>query len=89
MEKSGILKGRVNIEMLRDDLLIEMDNMLNNILLNLADFYPQAPAAGGTPRMKETITEVNRVDDQQNDLIFTTNIKMSDFLKLKKDKYGT
>jgi hypothetical protein len=69
--------------------MIEMDNMLNNIILNLADSYPQAPAAGGTPRMKETITEVNRVDNHENDLIYTSGIKISEFLKLKKDKYGT
>jgi hypothetical protein len=41
-----------------------MDHMLNDILINLADCYPQAQAAGGTPRMKEVITEVDRVDDE-------------------------
>ena len=30
--------------------------MLNNILINLADYYPQAPASGGTPKMREIIT---------------------------------
>ena len=29
--------------------MVEVDNMLNNILINLADNYPQAPVSGGTP----------------------------------------
>lgn len=41
-----------------------MDNILHNILINLSDHYPQAPPSGGTPRMREVITEVNRVDDE-------------------------
>ena len=48
----------------KKDLLIDIDNILNNILINLADNYPQAPASGGTPRMKEVINEVNRLDDE-------------------------
>jgi hypothetical protein len=55
-------------------------------LINLADSYPQAPPAGGTPRMREILTEVNRVDDDQNDFIYTSDIKISDYMTLKKEK---
>ena len=48
---------------MREDLIVEVDNIVHNILINLADSYPQAPASGGTPRMREVITEVNRVDN--------------------------
>ena len=47
----------------KEDLIIKLDNILHNILINLADSYPQAPASGGTPRMREVITEINRIDD--------------------------
>jgi hypothetical protein len=62
-----------------------MDHMLNDILINLADSYPQAPAAGGTARMKEIITEVDRVDDEENDFIFTSGIKIADYLNKEGD----
>lgn len=52
-----------DIDKLRVDLIIEVDNMVHNIMINLADSYPQAPASGGTPRMREVITEINRIDD--------------------------
>lgn len=58
--------------------------MLDGILSNLADYYPQALPTGGTPRMKEVIKEINRVEDQENDLIFANNIKLNDF----KDEEG-
>ena len=53
--ESTTLKERQNIpdaERLRHDLIIEVDNMVQNIMLNLADGYPQAPVSGGTPRMR-------------------------------------
>jgi len=36
-------------------LIKETDNIINNIFKNLSSYYPQAPAAGGTPRMKNAI----------------------------------
>jgi len=69
---------------LKADLALEVDNILNNILLNLADCYPQAPISGGTPRMREAINPVNRGDDPQNDFIFTSGIKIKDYLKTTK-----
>lgn len=56
---------------------------MNDILVNLADNYPQAQASGGTPRMREVITEVNRVDDEQNDLIFANSLKIKEHLDVK------
>ena len=61
-----------------------MDNILENVLINLADSYPQAPVVGGTPRMRDVIHEVNRVEDEENDFIFTSGIKISEYL----DKEG-
>lgn len=34
--------------------------------------------------MKQVITEVNRVDDEENDFIFNCGIKISDFLDNKR-----
>ena len=62
------------------DLVMEVNNMVNNILLNTADNYPQAPASGGTPRMRDVITDVNRVDNPDNDLIFNSGIKIKDYV---------
>jgi hypothetical protein len=45
--------------------------MLHTILLNLADHYPQAPASGGTPRMREAIVDIRRVEEEENDHIFS------------------
>ena len=39
-------------ELLKEDLILEVNNIVENILINLADSYPQAPISGGTPRMK-------------------------------------
>ena len=60
--------------------MVEIDCILSNILVNLADSYPQAAASGGTPRMREAITEVNRSDDIENDFIFNADIKIGDYL---------
>jgi hypothetical protein len=61
---------------------------MKDILVNLADYYPQAPITGGTLRMKEVINEVNRVDDEANDLILSNDIRIDKYLKLvaKKDE---
>ena len=56
---------------------------MRSILSNLADSYPQAPASGGTPRMRDVITDINRMDDEENDLIFTAGIKISDYLDIE------
>jgi len=53
----------IDMEEVRSHLIIEIDNILNNILVNLADSYPQAPISGGTPRMREVINDVNRSED--------------------------
>ena len=75
--------GKEGVGKIKADLVVETDNILHNILINLADSYPQAPASGGTPRMREAINEVNRVDDEENDLIHTCGIKISDFLSIE------
>lgn len=50
----------------------------------MADNYPQAPVSGGTPRMKEVINEVDRVYDEDNDLIFANKLKIADHVKILK-----
>ena len=67
---------------MKDNLILQTENILHNILINLADSYPQAPISGGTPRMREMIAEVNRADDEENDLIWTSGIKISDYLNI-------
>ena len=56
---------------------------MKDILVNLADYYPQAPITGGTLRMKEVINEVNRVDDDANDLLLSNDIRIDKYLKLE------
>lgn len=53
------------------------------MLDNLSDYYPQAPATGGTAKMKEVILNINRTDDEENDLICTNNIRIGRHLKLE------
>jgi hypothetical protein len=55
--------------------VLEADNLMNDILVNLADNYPQASVSGGTPQMREVITEVNRVEDGHNDYFLPINSK--------------
>ena len=55
--------------------------MLVNIFINLQDHYPQAPATGGTQKMRSVIQQVNKVDDQENDLIYGNKIKINDGIK--------
>ena len=50
---------------------------------NLADNYPQAPVAGGTPRMREVINDINRTEDEVNDFIYANDLKISDYLAFK------
>ena len=71
------------MEALKDSLMKETDHLLHNILINLADSYPQATASGGTPRMRAVINDVNRVDDGQNDFIVANGIKISDYMQLE------
>ena len=56
IENNKHLQKFVNMEVLRNDLIIRIENQINNILINLADCYPQAQASGGTPRMRDIIT---------------------------------
>ena len=79
MENSQ-LKKMENVEKMKQDLAFEVDNMVNNILINTADKYPQAPPSGGTPRMKKAITDVNRVDNPYSDLIYSSGIKIGDYV---------
>ena len=59
---------------------MEVDNMVNNILLNIANNYPQAPPSGGTPRMRDAITDVNRSDNHDNDLIFRSKTNLYNYV---------
>lgn len=57
-------------------------------MINLADSYPQATASGGTPRMKEVINDVNRTDDEENDLIFANHLRISDYIKFETKRHS-
>ena len=65
-------------ELLKEDLILEVNNIVENILINLADSYPQAPISGGTPRMKQVISEINMVDDPEKDFIYLNKIPLVD-----------
>ena len=56
---------------------------MNDILANLADNYPQAPPSGGTPRMRDVVFELNRVEDEENDLIFANGIEIGKYIHLQ------
>ena len=59
--------------------------MVNNILLNTADNYPQAPASGGTQRMRKVITDINKVDNPDNDLIYNNGIRIENYIEVVKE----
>jgi hypothetical protein len=61
-------------------LIIDMDNIIHNIMINLADGFPMASIAASSERMRAAINEVNRVDDEENDLIYNMGIKIKDYL---------
>lgn len=69
---------------MRKQLAIEMDYMISDILVNLADSYPQAPAAGGTVRMRDAILDIKRVEEEANDLIFAFGIKIQECIDEEK-----
>lgn len=77
--------GTQQLSTLRAELTAELDNILTSILVNLADSYPQAPAAGGTPRMREAILNIDRVEDEENDLIYANGIKIGDYMNVEGD----
>ena len=68
---------------MKEDLIMEVDNMVNNILINTANNYPQAPSSGGTPKMRKVITAVDRSDNPDNDLILLSGIKIEDYVEVK------
>jgi hypothetical protein len=76
------------LKRLEYQLTVDADQMLGDVMVNLADYYPQAAAAGGTPRMRETITEVNRAEDEENDLIFANKINICKYLSISTDDFG-
>ncbi len=53
---------------------------MSDILVNLADNYPQAPPSGGTPRMRDAIIDLNRVENEENDLIFANRIEIGQYI---------
>ena len=48
----NILKDKLNVQKLKNVLIIKIDQILKDILTNLADYYPQAPSTGGNTRLK-------------------------------------
>ena len=68
---------------MKEDLIIEVDNMVNNILLNTANNYLQALASGGTPKMRKVITNIDRSDNPDNDLILLSGIMIQDYAEVK------
>lgn len=51
------------VELLAFELTEEIDYILMEVLKNLASYYPQAPPAGNSAKMREVIANVNRAED--------------------------
>jgi len=56
------LEQKLELEKLKIDFILQTEHIIKNILINLADYYPQAPITGGTPRIKNVIHEISRVE---------------------------
>lgn len=82
IDRQSKIREKINIEGLKISLIKKIEEITNNILINLSDYYPQAPITGGTPRMNNIIEQVNKVENEENDLIFANDIKISDYLDL-------
>ncbi len=66
IQNNELLKTKIIDEQLQEIkylLVREVEKMISNVLINLADLYPQARASGSTPRMREVIAELNRLGD--------------------------
>jgi hypothetical protein len=46
----------------------------------LIDHYSRCNILGGTSKIKNLIKEINRVDDDNNDLTITNDIKIGDYI---------
>ena len=52
--------------------------MVQDIMANLEDSYPQATATGGTLKMRETLNNINRAENEEYDLIYANNISLTE-----------
>ena len=43
----------------------------------LSDYYPMAPPTGGTPKMREVLSSINRAENEEFDLINAHDIKIT------------
>ena len=64
----------------------DVDESLMRILESILEHYPQAPAAGQTARMRDAIINVNRAEDEANDLILNRDIRIEKYLNLDQNK---
>ncbi len=53
------------------------------VLKSLAAYYPQAPPAGNTAKMRQVIVNVNRSEDETTDLIYNLGIKIDKYIRRK------
>lgn len=72
----GLKKLQLKMPEIKQGLILELESIVKDVLINLADYYPQAPVTGGTLRMNSAINEVNRVEDEENDLIFSNGLSV-------------
>ena len=80
--------GEEALNGLRKELLIEVELMMEDIMANLQDNYPQATATGGTLKMRETLNNINRTENEEYDLIYANNISIKEYFttdSLKKE----
>jgi hypothetical protein len=83
-----VVVKKEDVELVAYKLTLEIDEVLMEILKNLASYYPQAPPAGNTAKMREVIVNVNRSWDESTDLIYSSGIAVDKYLRLKSWESG-
>lgn len=67
-------------------LALKAEDIYNSILGNLENLYPQAPPTGGTPRMRDSIREINKMEQEENDFLFANDIKIQNYINQNKER---
>jgi len=55
IEEQPKMKEALDFNQFKIVLVKKIEHIIKGILINLGDYYPQAPITGGTPRMNNAI----------------------------------
>lgn len=64
LTENSLLMGKFDLGELKKNLIIKIDNIIHNIFINLLDNYPLVPGTGISPRMRDVIAEIDRIEDE-------------------------